>query len=200
MFVGIWDKANSVVLPSPVKVSTLWSLTSKVVRVFAIILPQNISWFVGATLNTILWLSSIAKPSVKVVELTFGFCNTLLIAIFNCVELLNLAAVPELYVILNFVLTPSNAALSVCEDPEPTDDKLIATLLAALDAFVANLNVEAVSKITKYAVPVVSPPIFPPPPLVYVTLCPWMKRWSTAVIVLLEVDTMVLADPSKVSV
>ena len=54
----------------------------------------------------------------------------------------------------------------------PTDDKLIAVLFAAFDALVANLNVKAVSKIIKYAVPVVSPPIFPPPPFVYTTLCP----------------------------
>ena len=60
----------------------------------------------------------------------------------------------------------------------PTDDKLIAVLFAAFDALVANLNVEAVSKITKYAVPVVSPPIFPPLPFVYVTLCPCIKPVS----------------------
>ena len=56
--------------------------------------------------------------------------------------------------------------------PVPTADRLIAVLLAAFDALVANLIVDALSKITKYAVPVVSPPIFPPPPFVYVTLCP----------------------------
>ena len=69
-------------------------------------------------------------------------------------------------------MTPSNAALSVCEEPVPTADRLIAVLLAAFDALVANLIVDALSKIIKYAVPVVSPPIFPPPPFVYVTLCP----------------------------
>ena len=200
MFAGVCDKVNSVVLPSPVKVSILWSLMSNVVIVFAIILPQNISFAIGATLNTILWLSSIAKPSVKVVEFTFGFCNTLLIAIFNCVALLNLAPVPPLYVILNLVLTPSNAAFSVWELPVPTDDKLIAVLFAAFDALVANLNVEAVSKITKYAVPFVSPPIFPPLPFVYVTLCPWIKRCSTTLIVLLVVSTTLDAEPSKVAV
>ena len=36
----------------------------------------------------------------------------------------------------------------------------------------ANLNVDELSCIIKYAVPVVSPPIFPPLPFVYVTLCP----------------------------
>ena len=33
----------------------------------------------------------------------------------------------------------------------PTADKLIAVLFAAFDAFVANLIVDALSKITKYA-------------------------------------------------
>ena len=55
---------------------------------------------------------------------------------------------------------------------ERPEDKFIAILFAAFDAFVANLIVNAVSYMTKYAVPVVSPPIFPPPPFVYVTLCP----------------------------
>ena len=82
----------------------------------------------------------------------------------------------------------------------PTDDKLIAVLFAAFDALVANLNVEAVSKITKYAVPVVSPPIFPPLPFVYVTLCPCIKRCSGILIVLLVVSTTSVDDPSKVAV
>ena len=84
----------------------------------------------------------------------------------------NLAPVPLPCVNLNFVLTPSNAALSVCEEPVPTADRLIAVLLAAFDAFVANLIVDALSNITKYAESVESPPISPPPPFVYVTLCP----------------------------
>ena len=45
---GILDKLNSVVLPSPVKFSTLLSLISKVSIVFAIILPQKTSFDVGA--------------------------------------------------------------------------------------------------------------------------------------------------------
>ena len=135
------ERLNSTVLPSPVKVSTLWSLISKVVIVFAIMLPQNISNSVGAVLNTILWLSSIAKPSVKVSESKFGFCNTLLIATFIWVALFNLADVPPRYVILNFVFIPSNAAFNVWDVPLPTADKFITVLLFAFAKFVANLIV-----------------------------------------------------------
>ena len=84
----------------------------------------------------------------------------------------SLAPTPLPCVNLNFVFVPSNAAFNVCDVPEPTEDKFIAVLFAAFDALVANLIVNAVSYMTKYAVPVVSPPIFPPLPFVYVTLCP----------------------------
>ena len=47
--------------------------------------------------------------------------------------------------ILNFVLTPSNATFSVCDDPLPTAFKLIAVRLAAFEADVASLIVCAVS-------------------------------------------------------
>jgi len=70
------------------------------------------------------------------------------------------------------VLVPSKATLSVCDVPVPTADRFIAVPLVAFEALVANLIVLLVSKIIKYAVPVVRPPIFPPPPFVYVTLCP----------------------------
>ena len=54
LFAGIVERVNSVVLPSPVKLSTSLSLKSKFSIVLAIILPQKISFTVGATLNTIL--------------------------------------------------------------------------------------------------------------------------------------------------
>ena len=71
---------------------------------------------------------------------------------------------------MKVVLIPSNAAVNVCDEPEPTDDKFIFVLLFAFTKLVANLNVLAVSNVTKYAVPFVNPPIFPPPPFEYVTL------------------------------
>ena len=43
------------------------------------------------------------------------------------------------------MLTPSNAAVRVCEDPEPTEDKLITVLLFAFYKLVANLTVFAES-------------------------------------------------------
>ena len=82
----------------------------------------------------------------------------------------NLADLPLLYVILNFVFTPSNAAFNVWDVPEPTAEILITVLLFAFAKVVANFIVLALSNDTKYAVPVVNPPIFPPPPFVYVTL------------------------------
>ena len=54
LFAGIVDRVNSVALPSPVKLSTSLSLKSKFSIVFAMILPQKISFTVGATLNIIL--------------------------------------------------------------------------------------------------------------------------------------------------
>ena len=53
LFAGV-DRVNSVALPSPVKLSTSLSLKSKFSIVFAMILPQKISFTVGATLNIIL--------------------------------------------------------------------------------------------------------------------------------------------------
>ena len=43
------------------------------------------------------------------------------------------------------MLTPSNAAVRVCEEPDPTDDKFITVLLFAFTKLVANLTVFAVS-------------------------------------------------------
>ena len=191
---------NVVVLPSPVKLSTLKSDESKDSIVFAIILPQKTSFDVGAVLNTILWLSSIAKPSVKDNAVWFGLCITLLIATCSCVALLIIASSPLLWVNLNFVFVPSNAAFKVCAVPLPTDDKFMLILLFAFDKLVANLIVLWVSKVTKYAVPVVNPPIFPPPPFVYVTLCPCIKRCSTILNVSFAVDTTSVYEPSKVAV
>ena len=114
--------------------------------------------------------------------------------------MLNLAAFPLRYVTLNFVLTPSNAAFNVWDVPEPTVEILITVLLFAFAKVVANLIVFALSNETKYALPVVNPPIFPPPPFVYVTLCPCTKRCSTSLNVSFEVDTTLVYEPSKVSV
>ena len=49
-----------------------------------------------------------------------------------------LAFVPLLNDAVNFVLTPSNATVSVCAVPLPTEVILIAVKLAAFDADVAN--------------------------------------------------------------
>jgi len=57
----------------------------------------------------------------------------------------NLGRVPLLWVILNFVLTPSKATFNVCDVPPPTADKLIAVRLAAFESLVASLIVCAVS-------------------------------------------------------
>ena len=78
-----FESVNVVVLPSPVKLSIVWSVKSKVSIVFAIILPQKTSLTVGAVLNTILLPLSIANPSEKLFELLFGLCKTLLIATCN---------------------------------------------------------------------------------------------------------------------
>ena len=94
LFAGIVERLNSVALPFPVKLSTSLSLRSKFSIVFEIILPQKISCEVGAVLNTILWLSASAKPSVKLFASRFGLCITLLIATFICVALFNLAELP----------------------------------------------------------------------------------------------------------
>ena len=64
-----------------------------------------------------------------------------MIEILNCAALLMLAFVPLLNDAVNFVLTPSNATVSVCAVPLPTEVILIAVRLAAFDADVANLIV-----------------------------------------------------------
>ena len=148
LFAGIDDSVNSVVLPFPVKLLTSFSFKSKFSIVFAMILPQKISFTVGAVLNTILWLSSNANPSVNVNALTLGLWITLLIATFNWVALFNLAAFPFPCVNLNFVLTPSNEAVSVWEVPPPVVDKFMTVLLFAFAKFVANLIVFALSNET----------------------------------------------------
>ena len=60
-----------------------------------------------------------------------------MIEILNCAALLMLAFVPLLNDAVNFVLTPSNATVSVCAVPLPTEVILIAVKLAAFDADVA---------------------------------------------------------------
>ena len=83
LFGGILDKVKSVVLPSPVKLSTAAASISNVGKEFAIILPQKISLDVGAVWNTILLPRSTANPSVKLSGSELGLCNTLLIATCN---------------------------------------------------------------------------------------------------------------------
>ena len=143
------------VLPSPVKLSTRKSDISNDSIVFEITVPQNTSSEEGADLNCIFSRSTTLKPSVYD-ESLFGFWITLLIAIFNCVELLIFTSEPPLWVALKFWLTPSNAAFKVCAVPLPTDDKFIFVLLFAFAKVVANLIVLWVSRVTKYAVPAVS--------------------------------------------
>ena len=78
-------------------------------------------------------------------RLSFGLWITLLIAIFNCVAWLKRGRFPLLWVILNFVFTPSNATFNVWDVPPPTAFRLIAVRLAAFEADVASLIVCAVS-------------------------------------------------------
>ena len=60
----------------------------------------------------------------------------------------------------------------MCVVPVPVPVMLIAVPEFAFDAFVANLIVFSSTLIVKYTVSFVSPVIFPPPPLEYVTLYP----------------------------
>ncbi len=57
----------------------------------------------------------------------------------SCAALVICAFVPPSYVATNFLLTPSNATLNVCDVPVPVPVILIAVPEFALDAFVANL-------------------------------------------------------------
>ena len=76
LFGGILDKVKSVVLPSPVKLSTAVASISNVGKEFAIILPQKTSFDVGAVWNTILLPRSTANPSVNVkVEAIMSFAD-----------------------------------------------------------------------------------------------------------------------------
>ena len=54
LLAGIVERVNSVALPLPVKLSTSLSRKSKFSIVFAMMLPQKISFTVGAVLKTIL--------------------------------------------------------------------------------------------------------------------------------------------------
>ena len=131
-------------MPSAVNLSILWSVISNVPLVSPVKLPKKISFTVGAVLKTIMSRISTAYPSVKLRSL-LGFCITLLIAILNCVAWWIRGRFPLLWVILNFVFTPSNATLSVWDVPPPTAFKLIAERLAASVADDASLIVCAVS-------------------------------------------------------
>ena len=64
---------------------------------------------------------------------------------FNWVAWWKRGRLPPLWVILNFVFTPSKATFNVWEVPPPTAFKLIAVRLAAFEADVASLIVCAVS-------------------------------------------------------
>ena len=129
---GNLDNEKLVVEPSPVNASTLLSEISKVSCASPIKLPQKMSLDVGAVLNKI-FLFWTAYPSVKEESFLLGLCITLLIATCNCVASEILGELPLLWVILNFVFVPSNAAVNVWDVPEPTDDKFIFTLVFAFD-------------------------------------------------------------------
>ena len=63
---------NSVVLPSPVKLSIFKSDTSKDSIVSPIKFPQKTSDAPGAVLKTMISLCSIANPSLKLLASRFG--------------------------------------------------------------------------------------------------------------------------------
>ena len=140
LFGGTFDKLNSVVLPSPVKLSTVLSEISKVTLLLVNTWAQKISVDAGAWDKTIVPSKSNPNP-VLGVAVSCGCCMTPLIDITNCAYLVIFAFTPFVWVALNFVLTPSNATFNVWEDPPPTPVILIATPFDALLAVVANFIV-----------------------------------------------------------
>ena len=84
--------------------------------------------------------------------------------------------------------------------PVPVPVILILVPAFASDAFAANWIVLWSTLITKYTVPVDRPPIFPPPPFVYVTLDPVKNLWLLIVIVSATWLTTLPSEPLKVVV
>ena len=105
------ERPKFVVVPSPVKLSTRLSDTSKDDTLLAIICPQKTSALVGAVENNILPLLT-ENPSEEG-ETIFGFCIVPLMETNNCPGSTTLAIAPLFHVCLNSLLTPSNATVRV---------------------------------------------------------------------------------------
>ena len=82
----VLDRVKSVVVPSPVKLSSSLSAISNV-YCFSNNRPQKVSRLVGAVANSMLPPASILKPSVGVPAVGLGFWITPLIEICNCAGL-----------------------------------------------------------------------------------------------------------------
>ena len=93
MFSAGFDKLKSMVVPSPVKLSTLLSVISKVGKLFANRLPQKTSDADGAVENTMTLLKSIPYP-VAGLALSCPCWITPLIETWSCADLWSLASVP----------------------------------------------------------------------------------------------------------
>ena len=149
LFGGTFDKLKSVVLPSPVKLSTVLSEISKVTLLFVNTWAQYTSLDAGACEKTIVPSKSNPNPVLGSV-LSCGCWITPLIDMTNCADLVIFAFTPFVWVALNFVLTPSKATFNVWDDPEvPVNERSFAVPLIALFALVANLIVLWSSLMTK---------------------------------------------------
>ena len=137
---GALERVNVVVLPLPVKWSTVLSTASKLGATSPINEPNALSVDAGAVLNTIVESVSIPKPSLGLVEST-GLWLTPLTESNNCEARLIFALFPSPCVALNLVLIPSNAIFNVCALPTPTPVRLIAVPAIALEELVANFIV-----------------------------------------------------------
>ena len=107
LFAGILERLKSVRDPLPTKLSILWSVTSYVGKLFAIIFPQKISVDAGAVANKITLGCSSANPSEGTTAWC-GFWRTPFIVIRTCAALVALDFLPLSKVALNFLLNPSN--------------------------------------------------------------------------------------------
>ena len=135
----VLDRVKSVVVPSPVKLSSSLSAISNVAIASATICPQKVSAVVGAEANSMLPPASILNPSVILAEVLLGFWITPLTEICNCAGLEILQKFPSSFVGRKTLLTPSKATFSVCAVPLPTLESDTATLLNAFADDVANL-------------------------------------------------------------
>ena len=194
------DNVKTVVDPSPTNSSTLLSATSNARTFAANIVPKKDCPTLGAEAKCIVDRWSTLNPVDGLVVSSMGFWTTLFIETISWDDLVILAIFPPVCVALNFLFTPSNDAVNVCEEPDPNPDKLIAVPAAALLAFVASLNVFLSTLIIKNAVLFVNPPILDPPPFEYTTLCPCTNLFPKLVIVLSLVETTDALDPSNVRV